>query len=79
MKMKKYFSIAVLLSNIFISQAQDADLIIKNVSIVTMTNDVVLKNKSIAIKDGKIIGIADKLKIKTRETIDGKEIGRAHV
>ena len=50
----------LVLSNYFISQAQEPDFIIKNVSIVSMKDNVVLKNKTIAIKDGKIIEIAEK-------------------
>lgn len=54
------------------SQAQEADIIFKNVSIVSMIENAILKNKTIAIKDGKIIEIADKIKTKAKETIDAK-------
>lgn len=64
--------ITLLFTNYFISQAQEADFIIKNVSIVSMKDNVVLNNKMLAIKDGIIIEIADKLKIKAKETIDAK-------
>ena len=64
--------VTLLLSNYLISQAQEADIIFKNVSIIAMKNDMVLKNKSIAIKDGKIIEIADKTKFTAKETIDAK-------
>lgn len=64
--------VTILLSNYLISQAQEADFIIKNAAIVSMKDDVVFSNKMLAIKDGKIIEIADKLKIKAKETIDAK-------
>ena len=62
----------LVLSNYFISQAQEPDFIIKNVSIVSMKDNVVLKNKTIAIKDGKIIEIAEKIKGKAKEVVDAK-------
>jgi hypothetical protein len=62
----------VFLFSYFISQAQEADFIIKNVSIVTMKDNKVLKNKILAVKDGKIIEIGDKIKAKAMENIDGK-------
>ncbi len=64
--------VTLLLSNYLISHAQEADIILKNVSIISMKNDMVLKNKSIAIKNGKIIEIADKTKFKAKEIIDAK-------
>lgn len=64
--------VTLLFTNYFISQAQEADFIIKNVSIVSMKDNVVLNNKMLAIKDGIIIEIGDKLKIKAKETIDAK-------
>jgi len=65
-------TLTLLFTNYCISQAQEADFIIKNVSIVSMKDNVVLNNKMLAVKDGKIIEIADKLKIKAKETIDAK-------
>jgi hypothetical protein len=65
-------TLTLLFTNYFIIQAQEADFIIKNVSIVSMKDNVVLNNKMLAVKDGKIIEIADKLKIKAKETIDAK-------
>ncbi|MBC7694700.1 MAG: hypothetical protein H7141_04550, partial [Burkholderiales bacterium] len=52
-----------------------ANLIIKDVHVISMTSDTILKNKSIAILDGKIIGIDDFSKLKktaTTKIIDGK-------
>jgi hypothetical protein len=62
----------LLLTNFLVCQAQEPDFIIKNVSVVSMANETILKNKSIAIKDGKIIEIADKIKSRAKETIDGR-------
>jgi hypothetical protein len=64
--------LAIILTNFFTSQAQEADIIFKNVSIISMKDNSVLKNKMIAIKDGKIIEISDQFKIKAKETIDAK-------
>jgi hypothetical protein len=72
-KMQKLIILlALLLTNSFFSQAQEADFIIKNVSIVTMKDNKVLKNKMLAVKDGKITEIGDKINTKAKETIDAK-------
>lgn len=47
---KSIILLLLVLSNCFMSQAQEPDFIIKNVSIVSMKDNVVLKNKTIAIK-----------------------------
>lgn len=71
--MRKIITIvALLLSNCFIVQAQEADFVIKNISIVSMKDNTVLKNKMVAIKDGQIIEIADRIKRKAKETVNGK-------
>ena len=64
--------LTLLLSNYSISQAQEADIVFKNVSIVSMKDNSVLKNKTVAIKNGEIIEIAEKIKAKAKETIDAK-------
>lgn len=69
---KSILLLLLVLSNCFMSQAQEPDFIIKNVSIVSMNDNVVLKNKTIAIKDGKIIKIADKIKGNAKEIVDAK-------
>lgn len=43
---------------------KNADLIIKDVNVISMTSDTVIKNKSIAILNGKIIEINDFTKLK---------------
>lgn len=52
--------------------AQQADYIFKNVNIITMKDDNILKNKTIVIKDGKIIEISDKTKTSAKNVIDTK-------
>ncbi len=66
-------------------QAQEADVVFKNVSIVSMKNNSVLKNTSIAVKDGKIIAIGPSIKLKTKKRVEGNgkflmpSISDAHV
>lgn len=69
---KSIVLLLIVLSNYFVSQAQEPDFIIKNVSIVSMKDNAVLKNKTIAIKDGKIIKIADKIKGNAKEIVNAK-------
>ena len=52
---KTIFLFAAILANLFTIHAQEADIIFQNVSIVSMTENAILKNKTIAVKDGKII------------------------
>lgn len=52
--------------------SQSADYIFKNVNIITMKDDKVLKNSTIVIKDGKIIDIGKKTKYKAKNIIDAK-------
>lgn len=54
------------------AQTTEADYIFNNVNIITMLDDMVLKKKTIVIKDGKIIEISDKTKYKSSNTIDAK-------
>ena len=62
--MKKYFLLFVgLLSTQFLfSQKKAIDFLMTNVSIISMKTDIILKNKDIAIKDGKIIAVVDSKK-----------------
>ena len=66
-------------------QAQEADVVFKNVSIVSMKDNSVLKNTSIAVKDGKIIAIGASIKLKTKKLVEGNgkflmpSISDAHV
>lgn len=69
---KSIILLLLVLSNCFMSQAQEPDFIIKNVSIVSMKDNVVLKNKTIGIKEGKIIKIADKIKGSAKEIVNAK-------
>ncbi|WP_084625927.1 amidohydrolase family protein [Flavobacterium soli] len=64
--------ITLILSNYFISHAQEPDFLIKNVSIISMKDNTVLKNQMVAIKDGQIIEIADKTRGRAKQTIDAK-------
>ncbi|MDO5607015.1 MAG: hypothetical protein Q4G08_01040 [Capnocytophaga sp.] len=52
--------------------AQQADYIFKNVHIVSVENGTVLKNRTLAIKGGRIIEIAKKSKLASSITIDGQ-------
>ncbi|VXC47938.1 MULTISPECIES: amidohydrolase family protein [Chryseobacterium] len=57
---------------IFFAQTAEADYIFKNVNIITMKDDKVLQNKTIVIKNGKIIEISDNTKYKSNNTINAK-------
>ena len=62
-------------SVVFSQEKQVADYIVRNVAIIPMNSDVVLKNKDIIIKDNKIYAIKDhdeKLRIKVRKKINGR-------
>lgn len=59
-------------ATILFAQTSEADYIFKNVNIITMKDDKVLQNKTIVIKDGKIIEISDKTKYKSNKTINTK-------
>ena len=52
--------------------AQNADYIFHNVNIISMKDDEILINQSIAVKDGKILDIASKTKYKSERNIDTK-------
>lgn len=52
-------------------QAQEADVVFKNVSIISMKDNSVLKNTSIAVKEGKIIAIRASIKLKTKKLVEG--------
>jgi hypothetical protein len=87
-KMKYILIIMGLLStHILFSQKTQADYLLTNVSVIPMNKEVVLKNKDIAISDGKIISITDSKKgnFEAKQKIDctGKFIapalGDAHV
>lgn len=69
-KLLIYF--ALFTAEILFAQAQEADYIFKNVNIITMKDDKVLKKKTIVMKDGKIIEISNKTKYKSNNTIDTK-------
>lgn len=56
----------------YYSQAQNADYIFKNVNIITMKDDKIIKKQTVVIKDGKIIEITGKTKYKSENTIDAK-------
>ena len=82
------FSLATLLFfQLSFSQKTTVDYLITNISIVPMNTETVLKNKDIAIKDGKILAIVDTKKgaFETKQKIDGKgkylmpTMGDAHV
>ena len=59
--MKKQTILAVIL--FFITRLFAQDLIIKNVNILPMTSDTVLKNKSVLIQNGKIREISEYKKL----------------
>ncbi|CAM3668287.1 amidohydrolase family protein [Flavobacterium gelidilacus] len=73
--MKKIFSFAiVLITSIVVAQTNEVDYVVKNVNVVPMNSNLVLKNQDVKIKDGKIIEISKskKSKNKTVKIIDGK-------
>jgi len=49
-----------------------ADYIFKNVNIIPMNGNKVLKNQSLTVKDGKIVDIEKNIKIKAKIIIDAK-------
>lgn len=63
-----FFAVKTLL----FAQTIKADYIFKSVNIVTMKDDKVLQNKTIVVKNGKIIEISDKTNYKSRNTINAK-------
>lgn len=69
--MKKLFT-SILFIFILSVNAQQADYIFKNVNIITMKDNSVLKNKTLVIKDNTIIEISDKTKFTSKNTIDTK-------
>lgn len=56
----------------FITNAQQADYIFKNVNVVTMVNDKVLPKQDVVISNSKIVEIANKTKYKATKTINAK-------
>ena len=73
--MNKIFSLAIaLLSSVVVAQTNEADYVVKNVNVVPMSSNVVLKNQDVVIKDGKIIKISKSKKSKSEaiKIIDGK-------
>jgi len=75
--MRKFLCfLTVLYFQIAFCQNKDADFIITNVSIIPMNNEIVLKNKSVVITDGKIIEIADAKKLKTKAKQNNEEKGK---
>lgn len=73
MKKLNFTIIFALIATMLTAQNTNVDYLIKNVSIIPMTDDKVLTGQSIAINDGKIVDIFDtKSKdISAKKTIDG--------
>lgn len=70
--MQRLVVILVILLLGYHSQAQNADYIFKNVNIITMKDDKVIKKQTVVIKDGKIVEITDKTNYKSKKTINAK-------
>ena len=73
--MKKIFLFTIaLITSVISAQTTEVDFIIKNVSVIPMNNNIVLKNQDVLILDGKIIEISKsgKTKIQSKQVIDGK-------
>ena len=71
--MKKIFLFLLLsITNLLFAQKETNDFIFKNANIITLENEVVLRNQSIIIKDGKIVAIQNtkKCKYKAKKIID---------
>ncbi|MBC8753546.1 amidohydrolase family protein [Kordia sp. YSTF-M3] len=78
--MKKILLLIVVLitQNVYAQKEVDADYAFTNVSVITMTENKVLRNKNVLVKDGKIIAITDAnssaLKAKNTINLKGKYI-----
>ncbi len=73
----KQFLLTIITLSLFqfsYTQKKTVDYLITEVSIIPMTSDITLKNKDIAIKDGKIVSITDTKKgnFVGKQTINGK-------
>lgn len=66
--------VLLIIGQITMAQQQTADYLVKNVSVVPMNTNEVLKNQDVWISEGKIVGIAKtgKTKRQAKQTIDGK-------
>lgn len=53
-------------------EAETNSYLIKNVNVIPMTQDTVLVNHQVHIKNGKILSIGDKIEIESIKIIDGK-------
>ena len=81
------FFIGLLSTQLLFSQKMQVDYLLTNVSIVPINKEVILQNKDIAIKDGKIVAITDAKRgnFEAKLTIDSKgkyvmpTLGDAHV
>jgi hypothetical protein len=71
---KTIILLLLIITNVLFAQSQTNDFIFKNVNIITLENETVLKNQSIVIKDGKIIAIQNtkECKYNAKETINLK-------
>lgn len=71
--MKKIFLLISLFTvKMLFSQVLEADIIFKNVNIITMKDDKVLQGKTVVVKNGKIIEINDKTEYKSAKIINTK-------
>lgn len=73
--MKKVLFLLLLVPNLKVwAQTQEADILFKNVNVVTMEEPNVLKDQSIAVKDGKILLIGDSktTKVRAKQTVNLK-------
>lgn len=70
--MQRLVVILVILLLGYHSQAQNADYIFKNVNIITMKDDKVIKKQAVVIKDGKIVEITGETNYKSKKTINAK-------
>lgn len=69
---KLFILLAFFAIKTLIAQTPEADYIFNNVNVITMKDDKVLQNKTIVIKNGKIIEISEKTKYKSKKTINAK-------
>lgn len=65
----------VLICQIAFSQKETADYVVKNVSIIPMNKETIIKNQDVFIANGKIISItkSGRSRIKAKEIIDGED------
>src|SRR5690606_14085702 len=77
--MKKYYFTHILIILKFVicgqikGQNKESDLVIKNVSVITMKSNEIIKNQDVVMKEGKIISISNTGKTEYKNELDGTD------